>query len=207
MTTAPSPEPQLDAPGRGLPFFEGLYARFIMYPRMMRAYDGRQVMDTFTRETAKIIELARGLDEEAFFTRVLIDRLPGLEDSSRYWSAAMVLEHLIICMRPMTQISETLAQGHAMNIRISTADVKPRGGRKLTRQQWLDNFTAAAAETAGRIEALATLPQVAKPAGDAPRVWHPFFGGIPARGWLWVLGAHQITHRRQMQRIITGLKA
>ena len=34
------------------------------------------------------------MDEEAFTKPVLIKRLPGLEDSSRNWSAEMTMEHI-----------------------------------------------------------------------------------------------------------------
>lgn len=197
----PQSEPQLDAPGAGLPFFQGLYARWILFPRMMRRYDGAASVAAFTRETAKIIDLSEKMDEEAFFTRVLVDPLPALEDSSRYWSAAMVLEHLMLCMRPMTQIADTLAKGQAMNVRISTADVKPKGGRATDKAGWLKMFRASADECAARLAAIATLPQVAEPPKGAPKVHHPFFGPIHAKGWVWVMGAHQITHRRQLAQI------
>lgn len=201
----PATEPKLDAPGRGLPFLQGLYARYIMYPRIMKNYDGAGALATLRRETAKIVSLCAPLSEAQFATRVLIDPLPGLEDSSRYWSAAMVLEHLIICMRPMTQIATTLAAGQAMNVKISTADVKPKGLPGTSKEQWLQYFQAAADECAARLETIAAAPHVAHPGKDAPRVHHPFFGMVPAKGWVWVMGAHQVTHRRQIQGICRGL--
>jgi hypothetical protein len=203
--TIPTTEPKLAAPGKGLPFFQGLYARYVMFPRMMKHYDGAASVATLRRETAKIISLCQNLSEEDFATRVLIDPLPGLEDSSRYWSAAMVLEHLIICMRPMTQIATTLAAGQAMNARTSTADVKPKGLPGTTKHQWLQYFEANAEECATRLDAIAAAPGVVTPPAGAPKVWHPFFGHVGARGWVWVMGAHQITHRRQMQGIVAGL--
>lgn len=197
----PQTEPQLDAPGAGLPFFQGLMARWIFFPRMMRGYDGAASLAAFTRETDTIAALCEAMDEDAFFTRVLVDPIQGLEDSSRYWSAAMVLEHLLLCMRPMTQIAETLARGQGMNIRISTAAVKPKGGRATPKAEWIRMFKDSAAECARHLSAIATAPHVAHPAADAPRLDHPFFGAIPARGWVWVMGGHQITHRRQLAQI------
>ncbi len=203
--TAPTSSPRLQPPGAGLPFFQGLLLKYWLYPRLIKNYDGAASIAAMERETAKIIDLATPLDEEAFFTPVLIDPLPGLEDSSRYWSLAMVMEHLIICMRPMTQIAETLAAGKDMNIRISTAAVKPKGGRSLSKAQWITLFADVTAECAARLRPVATTDAVTHPAKDAPRLYHPFFGAIPARGWIWVLGAHPTTHRRQAQRIVAGL--
>ncbi len=201
----PTTEPKLDAPGRGLPFLQGLYARYIMYPRMMRNYDGAASVAMLRRETTRIVDLCTPLSDTQFATRVLIDPLPGLEDSSRYWSAAMVLEHLILCMRPMTQVATTLAAGQAMNVKISTADVKPKGQPGTAKEEWLRLFTHAAEECAVRLSTIATAPHVITPPKDAPRVDHPFFGAVPAKGWVWVMGVHHITHRRQIEGIVQGL--
>ena len=42
-----------------------------------------------------MIALAEPLSAEQLQRRVLVKAPMGMEDSSRYWSAAMVLEHLI----------------------------------------------------------------------------------------------------------------
>ena len=205
--TLPHQEPHLQPPGAGLPFFQGLFLRYWMYPRLIKRYDGTASIDSMQRETERMIALAAPLDEEAFFQRVLINPLPGLEDSSRYWSVAMVMEHLIICMRPMTQIAETLGAGKSMNADTSPANVKPKGGRALSKAEWLALFDSVTRECATRLRTIATRDDVAHPAKDAPRLSHPFFGAIHARGWIWVMGVHPTTHRRQVQLIIAGLKS
>jgi hypothetical protein len=51
----------------------------------------------------------------------------GIEDSSRYWSAAMVLEHLIeVGSRIATGVVE-LTHGQAASVKADIADVKPKG--------------------------------------------------------------------------------
>lgn len=206
MTAAPQPEPQLQPPGAGLPLLQGLYLRYWLYPKLMRHYDGHAAVGAMTRETAKIISLSSALSDDDFFERVLIEPLPALEDSSRYWSVAMVMEHLIICMKAMTQIAEALAANRALSLDTSPANVKPKGGRKISRDEWVRLFTETTAECAGRLEAICDRPDVARPGRDAQTLSHPFFGAIPARGWIWVMGAHPVTHRRQVERIIAGLK-
>lgn len=195
----------MQPPGAGLPFLQRLFVRHWLYPRLIKTYNGSASIDAMRRETARIIDMTAPLDEDAFFTRVLVDPLPGLEDSSRYWSAAMVMEHLIICMRPMTQIAETLAAGKTMNIEVSTATVKPKGGRTLSKADWVKLFDNVTNECALRLAPIADRPDVVTPAKDAPRLNHPFFGPIHARGWIWVLGVHPTTHRRQVSGIIAGL--
>lgn len=203
--STPQHEPHLQPPGAGLPFVQGLLLKYWLYPRLIKNYDGNASLDAMLRETARIIALAAPLDEEAFFRRVLVDPLPGLEDSSRFWSVAMVMEHLVICMRPMTHIAETLAAGKAMNIEVSTAAVKPKGGRTLSKAQWIALFDDVTNECAGRLRPIAARSDVAQPARTAPRVRHPFFGPVHARGWIWVMGVHPTTHRRQAEQIVAGL--
>lgn len=206
MTAAtPHQAPQLQPPGAGLPFLQGLYLKYWLYPRFIKKYNGGASVDAMLRETARIIELSTPLSEDEFFTPVLIEPLPALEDSSRYWSVAMVMEHLIICMRPMTQIVETLAAGKTMNANTSPANVKPKGGRTLSKAEWIKLFDDVTNECAARLRPVALRADVANPPKDAPRLGHPFFGAIHARGWVWVMGVHPTTHRRQVQRIISGL--
>lgn len=193
-------EPKLAPPGAGLPFFEGLYAKYILYPKGMKDFSWQGSLDRLSTETTRIRALAEPLSDDAFFTQKLIDRLRGLEDSSRYWSVAMVLEHLVMTMRGMTQVAEMLAMGKNSNASASTAAVKPKGGRALTREQLLSSFMAASDESVKR------LAQLEKSASPHEKFAHPFFGPIPAKGWVWTLGVHQALHRKQVEEILKQLK-
>ncbi len=192
MTAAP----ELAPPGAGLPFLEGLYAKYIYFPRGMRAFDWQKSLVKLRTETQRIVEFAKPLSQEAFATPVLIDRIRGIEDSSRNWSVAMTLEHLIITMRGMSQIAETLAAGKEMNVSVSTASVKPKGGQSMPKDAMLKTFEVASEEVIARLSPLGAS------ASTRYRVKHPFFGAITARGWVWTLGEHQAVHRRQVAAII-----
>lgn len=195
---------KLDKPGAGLPFPENLIARYIIYPMQMREFSAQKSIALFLRESERMATRAETLADDVFFTPVLIDRLRGLEDSSRNWSAAMTLEHLLLTMRPMAMIIEGLAKGDNMKAHIDTADFKPKGGRNVPKGDWLNHFRAASNEVAERLStAAATLPAFTKSNGNTLR--HPFFGQIDARGWLWVLGVHQNTHRKQIKNIVAAL--
>lgn len=161
----------------------------------MRHFDWQTSIDILLTETARIVNLCEPLTAEQFAAPVLIRRLTGMEDSSRHWSPAMVMEHLIITMRGMTQIAEALAQGQALKTTVSTAMVKPRG-MPVEKTAMVSMFQGAADECAKR------LRPYAEKASDAHKVIHPFFGAIPARGWVWVLGEHQKIHRKQIEAIL-----
>jgi hypothetical protein len=92
--------PQLAAPGAGLPKSERVVANFMI--RWKADHTTReQAAACFAAERAAILSLLQGHDEVALSQPVLIKRLPGLEDSSRYWSLLMVVDHLRIVNRDM----------------------------------------------------------------------------------------------------------
>jgi len=191
--------PHLQKPGAGLPFIEGIVIRYIYYPLAMRRFSWLGSLREMVADTEKIIALVQPLSETQFKTRVLIDRLTALEDSSRYWSAAMTLDHLMITMRGMTHIVAELAAGRPFINKTGTADVKPDADTLPLKEEMIVTFRQCAADCAARLMPLAA----AAAAGN--KAQHPFFGMIPARGWVFVLGAHQKLHRVQIAKIIKGL--
>ena len=88
-------EPKLAEPGAGLPNPELLIARFLfVLKRLMK--NRRSLDERFRVERELIAALVRSCDAELGARRILIRRPPGLEDSSRYWSVWMTLDHLRI---------------------------------------------------------------------------------------------------------------
>src|SRR4051794_28863260 len=88
-------EPKLAPPGAGLPKPELFIARLLFAWR--RTMGNREVFNAhFQRERAAIESMISGADAGSCGRRVLIQRVRGLEDSSRYWSVWMTLDHLRI---------------------------------------------------------------------------------------------------------------
>jgi hypothetical protein len=71
---------------------------------------------------------------------VLVQRFAGIEESSRNWSGAMVLEHLAIVGRHVITLTEALCAGRPSSWVLRTRDVKPTGA--LTRQETAAAFEA-----------------------------------------------------------------
>src|SRR5262245_52115078 len=89
------PQAQLQPPGAGLPAFELFVSRAGL--RLLKLFVSREGASRWFRtEADRVLALARSLDPADATRRVLIPRLAGLEDSSRYWSVCMTLEHLCI---------------------------------------------------------------------------------------------------------------
>ena len=103
--------PTLDSPGAGLPALQSLFSRFVL--AVASAVDSREsALRRFNTEAGRIRKLVDPMDETVGARRVLVPRLLGLEDSSRFWSPFMVVEHLVIVDTNMFRIMTDLVAGH-----------------------------------------------------------------------------------------------
>ena len=190
-------EPKLASPGAGIPLPELIIAKYFIFPRIFKSVTVEQAIENFERESRKIVELARALDDEQLVERRLIPRLRGLEDSSRYYSVAMTLEHLVIVGHRTQVIIENLSAGIVNMPAASTAAVKPP--EAVNAQSIILDFERMTSSWchAARAADLRKFP-------DA-RFAHPWFGPLSAEKWIKFAAPHQNLHRRQIKEIIKRL--
>jgi hypothetical protein len=183
--------PQLAPPGAGLPWFESLMTRFFGR-RMLSRYDWDGAQAAIARVSARLAREAMAMDDTTLARRVLIKRLRGLEDSSRFWSPEMVLEHLVITGEMFTDFIVTLSDGRPVEDKRGIADIKPRG--ELGR--------AVVARFVEVHEAMpARLAEEAGPLRDGPTHLHPWFGKLNAAEWLSLTAVHLRLHEKQWRAI------
>jgi len=185
------PEPRLAPPGGGLPVWEWLAARVLFSFR--RKWRQRSDFEaSFARERSKIAALIRDCSAERGSRRVLVERLPGLEDSSRFWSVWMTLDHLRIVNDAVADLIADLVRGVVPPGKASTAAVKPSvaAGPDVV-AEW-----QAACDTL--IAVVAASPDLRTSA----RYAHPWFGPLDASGWHALAGTHMGIHRKQIARIL-----
>ena len=187
-------QPKLAPPGAGLPKPELLIAKLIF--RWGRWRTGRdQATADFARHRDDILQLARRCDGVTGTQRVLIRRLPGLEDSSRFWSVFMTLDHLRIVNAAVAGAIGSLAAGHVPTGVASTAAVKPSATVDAS-------MIAAFEDSCRNFERCASAsPDLATKA----KYVHPWFGPLDAAGWHFMAGFHMELHRRQIESIVAGL--
>ena len=197
MAKKPSGEPKLDRPGAGIPLLERLFTRFWFLPRAVRRMSAETVSKFFVSELKKIAEIANNLGKKELTQRVLVPSIKGLEDSSRYWSVAMTLEHVVLVSETMEKISESLSRGLVPPIRVDIARIKPKGESDVLAV--LDQFKTYVQkeEQKGPLEHLHVFSQA--------RLVHPWFGPLDARSWNTLKAFHAAIHRRQIQLIAKGL--
>src|SRR5262245_54463501 len=117
-------EPRLAPPGAGLPKLE-LFIGRLLFAWSRRTHGREYFTAQFCRERERIRQLVRSCDPKSAARRVLIQRARGMEDSSRYWSIWMTLEHLRLVHESFIRVITQLAEGKVPAGRASTAAVKP----------------------------------------------------------------------------------
>lgn len=188
-------EIKLAPPGAGLPKVELFVGRLLFALR--RATGNKESYNLrFAQEREAINRILATLDAASAATRILIQRPPGLEDSSRYWSVWMTLDHLRIVHGEFIRVIRALDKGVMPEGTASTAAVKPS-----------PDVNAAVVEEYQKScdDLLATVAA----AGDLKtklRYAHPWFGPLDAEGWHALSAGHMGIHRAQIKRICAGLE-
>lgn len=183
-------EPKLAPPGAGLPGVELFVARVLFKWRL--ATHNRQHFDEgFSRERGLVRRLISGCDAETGARRVLIDRLRGLEDSSRYWSVWMTLDQLRIVQVSIARTIGQLLSGKVPAGKASTAAVKPSPNTTIEIIPEYEASCDAVVKAAGDVTGLKTKARYA----------HPWFGPLDAAGWHALAAGHFQIHRKQIEKI------
>ena len=156
-----------------------------------------QAEELFAAQRAAALEIASQCPAEHLHTPVLIRRIRGLEDSSRYWSVLMTLDHLRIVNESISRIIPLLAAGQVPEGVARTAAVKP------SPSQDAGIITAFEKANDALVSAVASVGNLR----TASRYDHPWFGPLDAAQWHFMAGFHMRLHVKQLQLILEGLAA
>ncbi len=190
----PNIQSQLAAPGAGLPAIERFVGGLLF--RIGRWTGTREKTNArFQRERAVIRGLMAVIPETLHGNRVLIERPRGLEDSSRYWSIRMTLDHLRIVHGEMSRVIVALGCGQSPHGEASTAAVKPSP----------EAGAAVVAAYEHSCDALMEAVQSVRCLKTPVRFAHPWFGPLDAAGWHTLAAGHMRIHRVQIERIRAAL--
>ncbi len=201
-TSTFAPPIPLAPPGAGIPLPHRLFLRLFVKPFRANRSSYEQSAALFEKSVRRIRRELEGLSEAELTQPVLVKPLRGLEDSSRFWSIAMALEHMVIEGRQISIVIRALDADRAEWLegrKADTATVKPTGER-FAREALADFRKFAEQEAPGMWRGLNG------PQSDALFL-HPWFGKMNSRAWFWLLGAHNLIHLQQIREIKKGLKA
>ena len=190
--------PQLQASGSGIPSWQRLAGKYVYLPLWCRYSSWERTPYVLEAQADRLLQGAARLDDELLRRRVLIPPLVGLEDSSRYDSYAMVLEHLTIVGHVVARIVGDLGQGRRPAVVLRVAEVKARG------------LAEPAEVVAGYREMLAAFRHAALGTGadrrSPLRHEHPWFGALDAYQWLCFATLHQVVHLKQVRAILRRVR-
>lgn len=184
---------QLDSAGKGLPAIEALFLRRIGFPIMKTFTSWDRGMTLFESEGEKILNDVKELDDATLFRRVLIPKIVGIEDNSRYYSPAMVLWHLIYVGEAIQDGIISLSKNESPDLVVKIENFKPfvEISHKIVSEY--ETFLKAYRHTIETNVADKNIRNYHT---------HPWFGPMNPHQWLIMSAIHQWVHRRQIRKIL-----
>lgn len=194
-TFPPVSAPKLGRPGAGLPFPESWIVRLFGRGMLRRRYSRATAVDEIERTAQRLLDKTAALSPDQLTAPKLIDRLRGLEDSSRFWSPSMVLEHLCITGQGTTRLILLLSNGERSERTVSTAAVKPTGkDPAIVREEFQALHGGLRRQ----------LTEAAGNQWNGATHAHPWFGPLNAGDWLCMMAMHMHLHEQQLDRILAA---
>ena len=187
---------QLEPPGAGLPAFELAWLR-VAFRSGCAIMPINAGLRWFKLEERTITSLVRRVSVSQGSAPILIDRIVGIEDSSRCWSVFMVLDHLRIVNDAIAHIVDVLSNNQTLTQEVRIQDVKPN---PMSGPEVIQEFIQSVASYESRVRKLGIL-------GNDQRHPHPWFGPMTAFDWHCLAAIHQWVHRRQLERIVRVTEA
>jgi len=185
--------PKLAPPGAGLPLLESLVVRAPRPPVSPPRYTRESALTGVEQTAERLLARTAPLSHAQLVTPKLITRVRGLEDSSRFWSPSMVLEHLCITGRGTAQLIILLSQGGRSERRVNIAAVKPVGRDPV---EVREEFTAIHRGLRAQLAAEAASHW------EGPKHTHPWFGALTAADWLRLFASHLRLHEKQLELLL-----
>lgn len=188
---------KLAPPGAGLGFFIELFLRWYVNPFVAKKASWQLCEANFINVHQKILLALENIPTDKADIKILVPPQRGLEDSSRYWSTTMLVEHLLIVGSQVHTAIIRLSQEQHMSELVSTANVKPSGDGSYS--ELLAKLKKFAAELPSDLNAHVVNKE------SKEKLAHPWFGPFNSKQWYWLLGVHAAIHLQQLNEIKKGL--
>jgi hypothetical protein len=159
----------------------------------MQATPWEEIEKRFLKVHGKLKREFEAFPADRLTRRVLVPSQPGLEESSRYWSAAMVARHLTIVGLNMEDVIVELSHWREIPRVADTAAVKPELERNSADS--IPEYIAFGDQVLGRIR-----NKIGQKSARATFVHH-WFGKMTAHQWFYLLFGHTALHLRQLRAI------
>jgi hypothetical protein len=186
----------LAPPGAGIPLLHRLLGRYFLKPLVLRRTSFAESERRYQKAHEKFKRELAFFSPEALTVRVLVPPQKGLEDSSRYWSAAMCARHLTIVGREVEELIGRLARGEVIQKIADMATVKP---------ELSQNGPSSIAEYSAFGDGLFQRLRASAIQAPSATFNHPWFGPMTASEWTALYSIHTYVHLEQLQAIRASL--
>lgn len=194
-------EPKLAKPGEGIGLAELLFLKLYIQPFVMRRLDKKEAIQSLEDEYGRITEQISSFKRDDLTKRILVKRPKFVEDSSRYWSAAMLCNHLGKVNGALAKAIEngfTAKAGPDYKPKDRLRAVKPDAERNEVQELEVFQLSVERIRNAVQLQSEIDLSSRLVP--------HPWFGNLTHLQWVWFAGFHMKIHARQLEQINSGLR-
>ena len=195
-------EPKLAEPGDGLGWFEMFILRCVVKGVLMRNLNREAALKKMKAgQEALEINLAR-FEGRHLVTRVLVPRPWFVEDSSRYWSAAMLFRHV---GKVNGAVAKAIEMKFSMDqVTLAESKQRLRGVKpevELNTIVEIENFR----DSVRRLVSVATSSSMQDL--ESYTIPHPWLRRLTYLQWIWFAGLHMQIHAEQLKSIGNELKS
>lgn len=196
---------KLAPPGAGIPFIHQMLGRYLLRPLVLRRSTFSESERRFNKAHEKFKRELALIPAESLTVRVLVPPQQGLEDSSRYWSAAMCARHLTIVGREIEELVILLTRGEPIDRLADTAAVKPELSQNDPAS--VSEYHAFGDTLFQRLRAgLGNAGDALDTLDSKATFLHPWFGPMTAKEWTALYSIHTYVHLEQLKAIRSGFR-
>lgn len=184
---------KLEKPGHGLPKIDAIFLKHVGFPILKTFISWDNAMKFFEYEGKEILNLVKDLPKDKLFKKVLIPKIFGIEDNSRYYSPAMVLWHLLYVGETLQEGIVSLSKNEKIDFTVKIENFKPfvQIDEDIVEkyEKFLNNYKKFIERNIENKYINNCLS-------------HPWFGCLNPHQWLVMSAIHQMVHKRQIKKIL-----
>ncbi|MDD2887122.1 MAG: hypothetical protein PHY66_04930 [Aliarcobacter sp.] len=179
--------------GHGLPKIDAIFLKHIGFPILKTFISWDNAMKFFEYEGKEVLNLVKDLPKDKLFKKVLIPKIFGIEDNSRYYSPAMVLWHLLYVGVTLQEGIVSLSKNEKIDFTVKIENFKPFVQIDEDIVEKYENFL-------NNYRKFIETNIENKYINNC--LSHPWFGCLNPHQWLVMSAIHQMVHKRQIKKIL-----
>lgn len=179
--------------GHGLPKIDAIFLKHIGFPILKTFISWDNAMKFFEYEGKEILNLVKDLPKDKLFKKVLIPKIFGIEDNSRYYSPAMVLWHLLYVGETLQEGIVSLSKNEKIDFTVKIENFKPFVEINEDIVEKYENFF-------NNYKKFIETKVENKYINNC--LSHPWFGCLNPHQWLVMSAIHQMVHKKQIKKIL-----